>query len=493
MPRSLLAVLTATAALAAALAPAAAHAAPKQLAGGDHVVVAVIDSGVNPYHHDFKAINGQQRRVVDPRSFSSFGNLNLTLAPDDPKAAAAKLAEKDAKTLETVKPSAPGEVHGYAIPGTKVVAAVTFDDQGELFKGVGAHGAGVASSAVGGLHGTCPECLLVFIDKGETPADGEAAIDWAMSQEWIDVITNSYGFSAVQRDRVYSGSNTDLQRRASERGQTIFFSSGNGQENAFTVPNTTTFSSQEGPDWIVTVGAIAPGADNFYGNRGNHGQYLGAGKPADVAGIGSDYPTAYGAATVGGTGTTGFSGTSNATPQVAGLYARALYVARQRLGGPSRFQGDGVVARGDRVHCAGCPLGDGTLTAAELRTRLFHGAIPTGAGTTTFVGGQVPKAGEEELLSQGHGAYFGRESKDRGAWLKEFDRIVAPMEGRAAPLQRPAGEREWMIVDSYCRQQMWGDWSGGYFRAGATPLPGPSPAWPVRSAYERTCPGGPVG
>jgi hypothetical protein len=50
-----------------------------------------------------------------------------------------------------------------------------------------------------------------------------------------------------------------------------------------------------------------------------------------------------------------------------------------------------------------------------------------------------------------------------------------------------------MTVDSYCRQEMWGAWSGGYYLDGKTPLPGSDPRYPIRSAYERTCPGGPVG
>ncbi len=156
-----------------------------------------------------------------------------------------------------------------------------------------------------------------------------------------------------------------------------------------------------------------------------------------------------------------------------------------------------MIASGKPIACGlarpGCELGDGELTVDELRERLLHGAAPTNQGTTTFIGGRIPEIADEEMLSQGHGAYFGRESKDRGAWLAEFDRIMAPTEGRAAPLTRPKGEREWMVVDSYCRQRMWGAWDSGYYRAGETALPGPDPAYPIRSAYEQTCPGGPVG
>ena len=71
----------------------------------------------------------------------------------------------------------------------------------------------------------------------------------------------------------------------------------------------------------MTVGATDPtGVD-----------YSGSGKPADIAAIGTMYPTAYSATTISGKGN--FSGTSNATPVIAGTYGRALWKARQALAG----------------------------------------------------------------------------------------------------------------------------------------------------------------
>jgi hypothetical protein len=186
---------------------------------------------------------------------------------------------------------------------------------------------------------------------------------------------------------------------------------------------------------------------------------------------------------VGGTGTSGFGGTSNATPQISGLYGRGLYLARRAMSGPSRTQGDGVVSRGAFTCAAarpGCELGDGALTNSELRTRLFHGARRNGEGAPS----------EEELMATGHGFYAGREQKDRDVWTKEFDRILAPLEGRSDVIPRAPGELEWMIVDSYCRQKNWGSWTQGYYVEGKTELPGPDPAYPVRSQREQSCVGG---
>lgn len=494
----------------------------------DATVIAVIDSGVNPYHWDFLASRMPQHLNDDPGDdlpldrpasewlpgfpksgqFASVTRLDLSIEEHAADTETDVQREQDAKTWEAVRPSADETRHLAWMPGTKIIGALTYNAGGALLGANDAHGVGVTSSTAGNLHGTCPECLLFFINHG-TNAQSEKAIEWAMSQPWIDVVTNSYGFHVVGasnfRPNVYSGSDTGAQRRATERGQTVFFSAGNGVENGFVTPNLTTYSSQKGPDWMVTVGAVTPGDDGHYEAieddlyEERYGPFLGAGKPVDLAGVGSDYPTAYYAETVSGTGSFGFGGTSNATPHVAGLYARTLYLARSALKGTSRTQEKGVIARGKTIRCGAarpdCELGDGWLTARELRDRLFHGTLPSLAGLG--VGGQgtdnptLPKVGEEMLLSEGHGVYRGRVA-GRDVWQAEQDRVFEPMLGLAGTLQRPAGEREWFVVDSYCRQRNWGSWGGGYYVEGKTRLPADDPSRPVRAAWAKACPGGKV-
>jgi hypothetical protein len=199
------------------------------------------------------------------------------------------------------------------------------------------------------------------------------------------------------------------------------------------------------------------------------------------------YPS-MGGQTVTGTGT--FSGTSNATPTTAGLYASALGWARGELGG-GRLQEDGVIAQGTPVECGeaneGCELADGELTAEELRTRLFHGAVRTGRGpNVSIVDSPLPVTAEEyDLATQGHGAYFGR-INGTAEWEAEAARITGPMDGTQAVLERPEGEHDWMVVDSYCRQSIWGTWSGGYWADGDA-LPAPNPAYPLRAALAASC------
>jgi hypothetical protein len=498
-------------ALPAGVALDTATAAPSARPGDDAVVIAVLDSGISPYHHDFLASQMPQAKTPSraddlplhkpphtwlkgfpkPSAFDEYAPLKLSLT-DDPDAKMAELQEKDADAWSEVTESSAEEKSYRWVPGTKVVGAMSFGSSSasepRLFgSGGDEHGQGVSSVSVGNIHGTCPECLLVFLQTPD-PTSYEAAISWAQKQKWIDAISVSLGFntSLVLRDRVYEGSDVELSRAAVERGQTSFFSGGNGIENAFLAPQTTLLNSQNGPDWAVTVGAVDSSGANLTGN----------GKPVDVAGIGTDYPSSYGATTT--SNGEDFSGTSNATPTLAGTYGRALWKARAALSGPSRVQAKGVVAQGGGVRCGparkACELADGRLTQAELQRRLFTGATPSTVGTTPLavVGAPatrvaVPHVFDERFASEGHGVWAGRLKEDGLAATDA--RLWDVLRGARPEAERPEGETEWFRVDSWCRQGRWGSWKQGNYRDEATtPLPGRDAAWPLRSALLSACP-----
>jgi hypothetical protein len=460
----------------------------------DVTVIAVVDGSFQPQHFNWTASRMPQHKDADPSNdlplsqgpdtwlpgfdpsgFASYNRLDLTMEDTNANRTVASLQTADAAKWNGVKVSSGPAAHYYWVPNSKVVGIVRYGT-GAFQAGNTAHGSGTSSVAAGNLHGTCPECVVVMVTYGGN--DREAASNWAMSQPWIDVVTNSFGFSQVERERLYSDSNTELQKQATERGQTIFFSSGNGISNTFSVPNSTLFSSQEGPDWIITVGGVSP----------TGGEYTGAGKPADVASVGSGYPSQYGGTSVSSGGN--FSGTSNATPVAAGIFARSLYWARTQLDGP-RQQAGGVLATGTPVACGSarpdCELGDGAISASELRTRFFEGAVRTSQGFNPASTADTPvKTDETEFMSEGHGTYFGK-LKGLPAYEAELARITGPMDGTAAPAARTAAERQWMTVDSYCRQEIWGAWGGGYYVAGKTQLPAADPAFPIRTALANTC------
>ena len=75
----------------------------------------------------------------------------------------AGLDAKDTAKWETVKQSTAKEINYYWMPGTKVIGAVEFGPN-KIHGTPADHGTGTTSVSVGNIHGTCPECLLFFID-----------------------------------------------------------------------------------------------------------------------------------------------------------------------------------------------------------------------------------------------------------------------------------------------------------------------------------------
>ncbi len=485
-------------------------------ANGDGiVVVAVIDGGFNPYHLDMVGTMMPQHLNSDPSddlplhlaphewipgfpadpeaAFASYNRIDLNFSyaavPSeiDESIASNSLYNADSAAWGKVKGGSTAEAAHYNFfPGSKVIGMV--NTGGGNAYAASSHGVGTSTVSVGNIHGSCPECLLVFVNNGggATVAAKEAANDWVMAQDWIDVQTNSYGYSTAMRDRMYAGSDVDAQKEAVANGQAIFFSAGNGQGNTFTVPNPTLFSSQEGPDWIVTVGAIDPVGRN---------SYQGHGKPADIASIGSGYPSGgYCDNTINCTGN--FGGTSNATPVTAGMYAKALHTLRMmatRERDPSTefivngvpgtmtetMEGEGVV---EYTTSTGALL---NITAPALLDAMFLAAEHKSTGWVAGISGvSYPvQTAEMQFMSEGHGSFIGR-LDGNDVWHAEVQAIVdAALTGKGEMID---GEEDWFINDSYCRQSIWGDWEHGDYDG--TNLPGPSPLWPMRNALQAACP-----
>ena len=505
-------------------------AVPEEVAGvgrgiDDVVVVAVIDSGMNPYHWDFLASKMPQHLNAgsqddlpldqDPASwvpghpgaqaFASYQALNLSVADaaSDPQMVPSELHEQDLAEWSKInysEGSTNDAINMYWIPGTKVIGHVAFGGafglvepttsnvvDGLLGPSTGpvdtfaseSHGIGSASVSTGNYHGTCPNCVLVYVH-----GPSEWANEWVAAQDWIDLQTNSWGLSltgGAVRDNIYAGSNTEIQRIGVERGQSWFQSAGNGLANAFTVPSSTLLSSQKGPDWIVTVGAIEP-----------EGSSVGHNRPVDVSSLGTDYPSATG----GGDSVTAegdFSGTSNATPVISGIYGQALYRLRRLFDGPSRMQVEGVIASGP-ARCgeanAQCAMADGQLTVHELQQALFLGAQYSAGGTTLLyqIGGpDIPDSdnmAELEFVSEGHGSYYGRYLGDE-QHEADIQRIIDIVRGDVL-VELSEEQHDWLVADSICRQSIWGEWAHGYYDGEYAPAS--DPQWPIRSFLSEVCP-----
>lgn len=454
-------------------------------AGEDAVVVAVLDWEMNPYHWDFLADHMPQHTDEDPTNdlplhedpslwlpgfpnpdaFASYDALNLNLTPEDPDAVPDELHDMDQDEWAKMEQTTSDEVHYRYIPGTKAIGFISTADRDGY--AASSHGVGASSVSVGNLHGTCPSCLLVFVD-----IPGPAGEEWVREQDWIDATTHSYEGSTVGgnvRDSVVD-CNTDARQEAVERGQQIFWAAGNGLVNTFTAPQTTLASCEKGPEWTVTVGAIHPNSE---------ASYTGHGKPVHVSSIGQAYPSA-GGDTV--TDESTFSGTSSATPTTTGLYAQALHELRSATEGSERIQQDGIILQSDAT-CGqanpACPLADGILTVHALRNALFQAAQHTNQRFHASVVGDeaIPAEGTKETLlwTQGYGAFSGH----LGDVDAQVQAIVDHATGQA-PLDEDQDVTDWMRAYSWCAQQIWGTWDHGAWAAG-DPLPEPDPAWPIQT------------
>lgn len=177
MPRYLAAAIAAVA-LAAGLMPAAGAKPPKSHDGDDVTVIAVIDSGITPYHWDFLAAKMPKsidvplnrpphewlRGFPSPSTFSGYDALDLTFETKN-DVSYQQLHAADRDEWQSVKQSTKEDVNYYWIPGTKIIGAVDFGTD-QIYGDTDSHGTGASSVAVGNLHGSCAECLLVFIDTG---------------------------------------------------------------------------------------------------------------------------------------------------------------------------------------------------------------------------------------------------------------------------------------------------------------------------------------
>lgn len=452
-------------------------------------VVAVVDDAFNPYHFDLVGHQHPWNRdttsandvnlFADPATYIEGypGAQALPISiPTDPGEEIADLQQVDASLWAQMAPSSADQANLHWLPGTKVIGALNFsgsflDEENDGDRPNSLHGTRSAASAAGNWHGACPECLVVLVEGFEPEA-----LRWAASQPWIDVVSNSYGHSTapVVRDNLYTGGPIETTRAASEAGQFVVFSAGNGLANAFGVPTHTYTSSEKGPDWMITVGAVAPGSNDTY---------VGAGKPVDIASIGSGYPST-GGTTANGTGT--HSGTSNAAPVVAGTLAKVLQLSRQLLDDTTSGHADGIVAQGDPVTCGpilpACPLGDGVLTRAELRDLVFHNVLPS--PTKVSCCQTTMPSTEHAYYHQGHGIVHGI-LDGRPVHRDQVDAMVAVATGDQEPPERPTGETDWFVIDSKCRQKIWGSWSGGSYD-GTEPDLDPIED-PLAIAYDQVC------
>jgi hypothetical protein len=343
------------------------------------VVIAFVDSGINPYHQDFRApdfVHHPSAFIEGYPTDAQAVPLSLDVADDEGYHAAREL--DDGLLLELRRNNL------YWFPGTRIIggystaagsSTIGLPDRPVIDEN--GHGTGVASVAAGQFFGSNPNALIVAVE-----GLGDASLTWATSQPWIDIVSNSWG----NLGNLPLGQ-TAATRAATERGQTVAFAAGNGatNTNSFTVfdplpiddpckcktpdSNPSFTSPYGGAPWVLTVGAVSPinGQAHWWHSI-----------PVDVSSFGSKWR----AASVAGVhreDNRDFGGTSCATPITAGVLSAVILRAREELGdtvgGQRPGQAVAVAAEGVALPASG-PLADGILTREEAEQLVVRNAYP---------------------------------------------------------------------------------------------------------------------
>jgi hypothetical protein len=352
----------------AALVPRAG-AAPPLRPRAPATVVALIDTGINPYSPAFRDTSSLARRHPStylPGYPKDAIRLELTLGVPYEDA-----IERDESVWKSVQP---GKL--YWVPGTRIVGAVSLgaggtscpspvqvppvagfvqeqcaehrilDDHG--------HGSMTASRAAGAPGSLAPTARIVSIE-----GLGARSVEWAADQGWIDVQSNSW-LNLVPPP--VPGSVTEAFSSAAARMLTLA-ASGNGTAYLAGVAPTPTYLLSTAPPGVVLVGGHDNGKMTLWSGSPPHvvaDAY--AGMTAIARSVEEMRPDPIACCT------------SAASPYAAGGAVALIAEARRLLRSSGTGVRDGVVACGREGVVAKGPLADGVFTLEELKDLFLHTA-----------------------------------------------------------------------------------------------------------------------
>jgi hypothetical protein len=408
------ALLAGVALLALVAGTAVTHAAPTP-APPPRVVVAVIDSGVNPYHEFFhrggplygkKAPASVTPDVLKELGIGSSQVMRLTRTGDFDSD-----FERDEAQWDRVQAGRP-----YWFAGTNVIGISFASSRLRPERTTSAHGVGTAAAVLAAN----PDAIVIAVE-GITDASEE----WAFEHPAVDIVSTSYG--------PLTSAPTLNHLTASHAGVVV-----NGKAHvgaAANDPTYSTFDETSGPWWSIGVAGFEEGTSD--------GRQVTSGNVADFVGdFTQDLPYCWSCEK----GTRSVGGTSFATPRTAGTLSRVVLEAR-RAAGHRR----GVTTVGGRRVMVG---GSRPLSVWQLRRALEEAAayprtadyspdpralpVPDAAPWTTTGWGLVSPAPDYRVVDEAlaHLGVRGRITRRKPAEACEF--MTANMQARRAYWQRVA-------------------------------------------------------
>ncbi len=342
-----------------------------------HVVVAVVDTGNNPYHSEYV----EQYDRNDPATYiTGYPDDVVALELSDWQEAADGPSNRDTNDTDLWEQTEPGTL--YRFVGTKIVGHISFSG---ALPGSG-HGTMTSSRATGNTVSVGGPAIRLVHVQGFS----EEGVRWAADQPWIDMISISSGLSAgglvPGAANVLTQSGMETFQYAAHK-KPFFASSGNGVGNVGMLGFPSWTRGPSGVPDVISVGANENGKMNVWHNFHPYIVGDGCGNPSAQDNSGDE---------VDNTG----GGTSSATPFSAGTGAAMLLEARRLLGDThvgarwsdepiesfsdwdSRSPADAhiIMAKGDAAlaNITSGPLADGVFTAEEFKDVLYHTAISAG-------------------------------------------------------------------------------------------------------------------
>ena len=376
--------------------------------GRSAVVIAVIDTGINLYHKEYALLPAEGEAAAPvgpaPELLAGLGVPELVPVALSTGLDWADAVAQDKETLLAMEPETL-----YTFPGTRVLAAISFQSSGGqrctggligqaqgtstcedwplILDMPGGHGTMTTSRAIGNtvsIGGAERDIHLVVV-QGFTPD----ALRWVADQDWIDMASLSAGLSPygivpgvpLVLDQAGMSEAIEAFNYLSHR-KPFFASTGNGFGNAGTLGFPSWARGSSGVPDALSVGANDNARMSQWHNQDPYVSADGCANPS------ADSDDTESVSNYGG-------GTSSATPFTAGGGAKLLLEARRLLGdtqvGPrvdESLKAEGwssgraedatiVLAKGEAGLVPEGPLADGVLTLLEFKQLIYLTALAT--------------------------------------------------------------------------------------------------------------------
>ena len=335
-------------------------------------VVALIDTGINPYSAAFRDPSPLAQQ--HPSTYISGYPADALALPITLDVPYEQAFEADRAMWESVRGS-----RLYWIPGTRIIGAISFGGGGtncpstsevppvnalqagcDDFRILDDHGHGsmTASRAAGAPRSLDSAARIVMIE-----GLGARGVRWAADAGWIDVQSNSW-LDLVPPPLSNQSANGTSRSFAYAAGKMLTLAaSGNG----------TAYLMGVAPHPTYALSTAAPGVV-LVGGHDNGRMTLWSGSPPHVVADAYAGFTAIRGSTEEMRPDPIACCTSAASPYAAGGAVAIIHEARRILGDPLTGTREGVVAQGPAGLVPTGPLADGVFTLAELKDVFFHTA-----------------------------------------------------------------------------------------------------------------------